>query len=218
LISGATCSSNIRSPRPELRALRADCGFVHVGPNIFALRLLSADVCRIISCKLRGWPEWAPSGIIRSDLDRCQIAAKDRCSLSLVGLEKDGDRSAVFAALQRTLVLASQQKWCFHGFGLSEAEIVKYTVGGFFRPHRDRVGPNDPRLLTAVVFLNDEHEGGRLRFYLRSKLDIAPEVGTVVVFPAEYVHESTPVSCGEKFVGVQCLFKRPTQLWLRRPT
>lgn len=217
---GAICSPHIKiAENATPRRCASKLPFTLIGPNILALRLLNAETCQVLSCKLRGWPEWDPSRIVRSELDReekSQIVAEERCSLSLVGLENDAEWSAVFAALQTALILAAEHKWCFYNYGLSDPEVVKYAAGGFFRPHRDRVGPNDPRLLTAVAFLNDNYEGGRLRFHLRSKLEIAPEVGTVVVFPADYIHESTPVSCGEKFVGVQCLFKRPTQLWLRR--
>jgi prolyl 4-hydroxylase len=41
--------------------------------------------------------------------------------------------------------------------------IVKYDVGGFFRPHLDSVkGTN--RVATFLLYLNDDYEGGETRF------------------------------------------------------
>ena len=86
--------------------------------------------------------------------------------------------------------------------------FLRYLPGGFYRPHRDRGDvPSWPgasrRQLAVVVFLSTAREagdsegftGGVLRLYPDDSepVDIVPEEGLLVAFPATVLHEVTRV-------------------------
>ena len=92
------------------------------------------------------------------------------------------------------------------------AGFIRYPAGGFYRAHRDR--GDDPqwepaarRAAAIVVFLNDaradgpagEFDGGLLRLYLpQGTIDVVPEAGLLVAFPADVLHEVTEVRDGTR--------------------
>lgn len=87
----------------------------------------------------------------------------------------------------------------FFGVPLTELEgtgFLRYRDGGFYLPHVDRVDDAawpgaERRSITVVVFLNDEgFSGGVLRV---DDEDVVPAAGTLVAFPADVLHEVTPV-------------------------
>ena len=101
------------------------------------------------------------------------------------------------------------------GMTLAEREgagFIRYPEGGFYRPHRDR--GEDPqwadaarRAIAMVVFLNSSREaspdggfeGGVLRLLLPDgDVDVTPEAGTLVAFPADVLHEVTEVRGGTR--------------------
>jgi SM-20-related protein len=101
------------------------------------------------------------------------------------------------------------------GLSLSGREgvgFIRYPAGGFYRAHRDR--GEDPdwqpaarRAAAIVLFLNTcradgregEFEGGILRLYLpQGNIDILPEAGLLVAFPADVLHEVTEVRDGTR--------------------
>jgi predicted 2-oxoglutarate/Fe(II)-dependent dioxygenase YbiX len=86
--------------------------------------------------------------------------------------------------------------------------FLRYLPGGFYRPHRDRGDVSSwpgaaHRQLAVVVFLSTAREagdpegftGGVLRLYPDDSdpIDIVPEEGLLVAFPATVLHEVTRV-------------------------
>lgn len=101
------------------------------------------------------------------------------------------------------------------GISLGEREgagFIRYPAGGFYRAHRDR--GDDPqwppaarRAAAVVLFLNASRtagadgtfEGGILRLHLPDgTIDVAPEAGLLVAFPADVLHEVTMVRSGTR--------------------
>ena len=92
------------------------------------------------------------------------------------------------------------------------AGFIRYPEGGFYRAHRDR--GDDPqwadaarRAVGLVLFLNSsrdlapdgDFEGGVLRLFgPEGAIDVVPEAGTLVAFPAEVLHEVTEVRDGTR--------------------
>jgi predicted 2-oxoglutarate/Fe(II)-dependent dioxygenase YbiX len=81
--------------------------------------------------------------------------------------------------------------------------FLRYSVGGFYAPHRDRGdAPDWPdaarRRVALVVFLNEDFTGGRLRLFVDEPEPVAivPREGLLVGFPADALHEVTPVEDG----------------------
>jgi hypothetical protein len=80
--------------------------------------------------------------------------------------------------------------------------FVKYHYpNNYFGLHIDH-GPSTVRTVSAILYLNDDYEGGNLHFPRMDGLNIKPEIGDIIVFPSTYTykHESLPLLQGTKYV------------------
>jgi SM-20-related protein len=94
----------------------------------------------------------------------------------------------------------------FMGIYTLEAHLAYYPVGSHYKKHLDQFkskisGHEQTRLLSAVLYLNEEWEignGGELRLYLddaEKYLDITPIGGRLVLFlSGEFWHEVLPAT------------------------
>jgi Rps23 Pro-64 3,4-dihydroxylase Tpa1-like proline 4-hydroxylase len=78
-------------------------------------------------------------------------------------------------------------------------EINKYEVGEYYDTHIDDIPSKQfDRILSIVIYLNDDYEGGELEFpFLKYK----PTQGSGILFPSNwmYPHKSLPVIKGTKY-------------------
>jgi hypothetical protein len=82
-----------------------------------------------------------------------------------------------------------------------DLSIKRYFEGEFLGPHPD-VDPSDAEdvlHLTVSMYYNDDYAGGELGFASGSAAKPTP--GSVVIFPAKYLHESTLITSGIKYVS-----------------
>jgi predicted 2-oxoglutarate/Fe(II)-dependent dioxygenase YbiX len=77
--------------------------------------------------------------------------------------------------------------------------FVKYLPGKYFKIHGDH-GPYYACTVSAVVYLNDDYDGGEIEF-VRQGLTVKPRAGDIVMFPSNYVYEhaSLEVRSGVKY-------------------
>lgn len=80
--------------------------------------------------------------------------------------------------------------------------LLKYSGGQEYKAHHDGTG-NTPRCISALVYLNDNYEGGELEF-VNFGIKIKPEAGMLVLFPSNfaYTHIAHPVTSGTKYALV----------------
>jgi hypothetical protein len=85
----------------------------------------------------------------------------------------------------------------------SDLQMQKSEKGnGFFKPHVDAIYGRDlVRILAPIFYLNDVKEGGETSFPMHG-IDIKPEKGTIVVFPAtwNYWHEGKVPTSNDKYI------------------
>lgn len=82
----------------------------------------------------------------------------------------------------------------------------KWEPGAYATPHSDNTdihgnpGPFERSRYAAFLYLNDDFEGGTLRF-VKQKLDIEPKVGMLAAFAGgfENVHEVTLITKGVRY-------------------
>jgi predicted 2-oxoglutarate/Fe(II)-dependent dioxygenase YbiX len=73
--------------------------------------------------------------------------------------------------------------------------------GGYFRPHRDNTTEGTAhRRFAMSLLLNDDYEGGTLRFPEYGLHEYRPDAGSAVVFSCSLLHEATDVTRGQRFV------------------
>jgi prolyl 4-hydroxylase len=89
-----------------------------------------------------------------------------------------GNEDLVISALRRRVA-------AFCGVDVVQTEplqIIRYGVGDEFRPHLDAVPAGEKqRIMTALVYLTDDYEGGETRF-IKSGLTFRGEAGDVLMF------------------------------------
>ncbi len=84
-----------------------------------------------------------------------------------------------------------------------EAHLARYPPGAFYKPHLDCHRGVSTRVVSAIVYLNDDwspDDGGHLRLFTDRAAgiagpcrDVAPESGTLVLFlSADFWHEVLP--------------------------
>lgn len=102
--------------------------------------------------------------------------------------------------------VANHQAWKFDINTCNQIEYLKYCNEGRYKPHIDTMFTDDQmmqRKLTALAFLNDDFDGGKL-FLQLSEQKIYPlqTKGTVIVFPSFFLHGVEDVIRGQRHTVV----------------
>ena len=105
--------------------------------------------------------------------------------------------------------------------GLNERlRLYRYTQGQRFAPHMDHwylPSPCDITLLTVLVYLNDDFEGGETRFMEQVEAEIAPKPGRVAIFQHKIRHEGCEVIRGRKYaMRSDVIYRAPGEIELTR--
>lgn len=125
---------------------------------------------------------------------------------------RDAAEASVLAALDALRV--SLNRALLLGLADVEAHFSRYPAGTHYRRHRDRFRDDDARVVSVVLYLNEdwsESDGGALRWFdpLRpdAYTDVLPAGGRAVVFlSADIEHE----------VRAATRVRRSIAAWLRR--
>ena len=81
------------------------------------------------------------------------------------------------------------------------------SVGGHFRPHRDNTTRGTAhRRFAVTINLNDDFDGGELRFPEFGTRTYRPPPGGAIVFGCGLLHEATPVSRGRRYAFLPFLY------------
>lgn len=82
------------------------------------------------------------------------------------------------------------------------AMLEYLTEDGFYLPHLD-YGPDHPRAISAILYLNDVEEGGET-YFDRFDTSIQPMAGRLILFPSNmpYSHEARTPKSGNKYILV----------------
>ena len=96
-------------------------------------------------------------------------------------------------------------------------QVLRYAPGQQYRPHIDAIpGLDNQRILTALVYLNADFEGGETRF-LKSGLTVRGGAGEAIIFEnvdaegrpdPDAVHAGLPVVRGVKFLASRGIRER----------
>jgi predicted 2-oxoglutarate/Fe(II)-dependent dioxygenase YbiX len=113
-----------------------------------------------------------------------------------------------------TLLLASINPYSVK-YGIEEPlyhegyNLLKYSNNQEYKKHYDG-GTKIARAISAVVYLNDDYEGGELEFP-HFNVKIKPEAGMLILFPSNYAyaHVAHPVTSGTKYALVTWIRDQP---------
>jgi predicted 2-oxoglutarate/Fe(II)-dependent dioxygenase YbiX len=76
---------------------------------------------------------------------------------------------------------------------------------GFFAPHRDFTDTNGHRHFAMSIALNDDYQGGTLRFPEFGSKEYVLRPGQAIVYSGSLLHEVTPMTAGRRFALINFL-------------
>jgi len=90
-----------------------------------------------------------------------------------------------------------------HDVILTDISILKYGKNGHYKVHHDH-HRKFPRTLSFIMFLNDDYEGGDLKFHFPDEKNIHTinkKRGRIVIFPSNFLYKHTvePVKEGTRY-------------------
>ncbi len=92
-------------------------------------------------------------------------------------------------------VFAYHLPYRFENFIVLGYEVERHD---FFGMHRDRYRPEHPRRFAMSLNLNDDYDGGTLRFPEYSDRHYRPPAGGACIFSCSLLHEALPVTRGRR--------------------
>jgi predicted 2-oxoglutarate/Fe(II)-dependent dioxygenase YbiX len=92
----------------------------------------------------------------------------------------------------------------FEGFKIA---CYQASDRGFFSAHRDNLSPTTAhRRFALTLNLNDDYQGGQLRFPEYGPERYRPAAGAALLFSCSHLHEVLDVTAGQRFVLLSFLF------------
>lgn len=111
----------------------------------------------------------------------------------------------IYNSLESALTIAGKDYASKQGIGYVDPRpisISRYRTGSSMGYHVDDYSQEGKSsLMSAVMYLNDNYEGGELSFP-DQKVAIKPTAGSIVIFPsvAPFYHQSMPILSGNKYM------------------
>ncbi|WGM30421.1 2OG-Fe(II) oxygenase [Brevundimonas sp. NIBR11] len=181
---------------------RSHGGFEAHAPVLMTPRIFEPEFCQMLieAYRQKGGE---PSGVMRQVGDQTRLVmSPDFKRRSDVILEDAGLKQAVVARLARRLAPQIEKAFAFAPTRIERYLVARYDAetGGFFRPHRDNTtAATKHRRFAVSINLNDDYEGGDLRFPEFGPRTYRPPPGGACVFSCSVLHEATAVTRGERF-------------------
>ena len=126
---------------------------------------------------------------------------------------RDAERSRALAtAVGRRVMPELFKAFAYRGTRFEGFKIACYeaTDRGFFSAHRDNLSPSTAhRRFALTLNLNDEYEGGQLRFPEYGPDLYRPPRGGALLFSCSHLHEVLDVTAGRRFVLLSFVFSDP---------
>ena len=173
-------------------------------PVLIAPRIFEPELCQALM-GLHGADGGVFTGVMRDQGQRT-VHVMDELKKRRDAYIEDPDlREAVRERIERRLFPLIQL-----GFHFAATRIERYLVSrydaadeGVFRPHRDNTTYGTAhRRFACSINLNDDFEGGDLRFAEYGPASYRPPAGGAVVFSCSMMHEALPVTSGRRYAFV----------------
>lgn len=177
-------------------------------PVLIAPRIFEPDLCR----KLTGLHEdngGRFTGVMRDQGDHT-VYVMDQLKRRRDVIVTEADLvQAIRERLERRLFPLIQRAFAF-----APTRIERYLVscydeqdGGVFHPHRDNTTQATAhRAFACSINLNDDFEGGDLRFAEFGPATYRPPVGGAVVFSCSLMHEAMRITRGRRYAFLPFLY------------
>ena len=189
----------------DQRLATAERRLISADPHIeLVLGLFSAAECRYLQLLAAPWLE--PAMIYATTGEGKRDPHRDSDNMVIAPMTED----LVVQAINRCIATASETE---ANWG-EPLHILRYTPGQQYRPHHDAhaFGPVEKRrLATALLYLNDDYEGGETHFP-ELNIKVRGGVGDLLIFhnldaekmpDVRMIHAGLPITSGEKWLATR---------------
>jgi Rps23 Pro-64 3,4-dihydroxylase Tpa1-like proline 4-hydroxylase len=102
--------------------------------------------------------------------------------------------------------------WGIKNLKITGLQIAKYVSGSHIKPHHDTAVGSYARCVTALLYLNNEYEGGEL-LLPDFDFEYTPKAGELIFMPSEYLHAVKPVLSGVRYCFVAFFTSNIERAW-----
>jgi len=162
----------------------------------------------------KDYNSWKDAAIVNNDLEGSHVIKKEQRDVQKWDLNNIGNKSLtevhwanLFKAFFKDGINQYLDLYGYFGdknsFRVLDIQVLKYKKGGHYVFHVDH-GTTTPRTFSCIFFVNDDYEGGDLKFRYPSSGEekiITKKKNTLIIWPSNflYPHTVTPVTKGERF-------------------
>ncbi|WGL61224.1 2OG-Fe(II) oxygenase [Pigmentibacter sp. JX0631] len=186
--------------------------FKEVAKSIYIGELISESFCNDLLLEIRDFQDWKQAKIaisrknnegISEILEVIDTNHRSANSIRLSDLNSN-EIPIIVQSLKKIQTLVGE--FATKEFGLTfnefgDAELIRYNVGGLFKPHTDAHNENSHRALTVITYLNDNYTGGET-YFPDQNYKCIPKTGRVLFFLSSELHASLPIIEGNKNIIV----------------
>lgn len=195
-------------PPPGLHA-----GMEVPAPVLVLPRLLEPEFCRHLINLYEAWGG-EESGFMR-EVDGRTVGVLDAAHKRRrdYTIEDEAVQAALRARIERRLAPEIAKAFQFRATRIERYIVACYDAaeGGHFRAHRGNTTKGTAhRRFAVTVNLNDDFDGGELRFPEFGPRRYRPPVGGAVVFSCSLLHEATRVTRGVRYATLPFLYDDAT--------
>jgi hypothetical protein len=183
-------------------------GMATPAPVLVAPRIFEGELCQ----RLIGLHQAQGSvftGVMR-DQGEVTVAVMDELKVRRdLLIEDEGLRGAIRDRLEKRLFPLIARAFAFEVTRIERYLVSCYDAqdGGVFHPHRDNTTfQTAHRKFACSLNLNDDFEGGDLRFPEFGRQTYRPPLGGAVVFGCGLLHEATQVTKGRRYAFLPFFF------------
>jgi hypothetical protein len=183
-------------------------GVATPAPILIAPRIFEGDLCRrLIELHAAGASRF--TGVMR---DRGDVTVAEMDELKVrrdVLVEDEALREEIRERLETRLFPLIERAFAFRPTRIERYLVSCYDAedGGLFHPHRDNLTFGTAhRKFAASINLNDDFEGGDLRFAEFGPQAYRPPAGGAVVFACGLLHEAQRVARGRRYAFLPFLY------------
>ena len=178
-------------------------------PVLYLPRVFEPEMCEelLAYCRLHGardsgfMVELNGRTVVNSDTDRKR---RSDCHV-----EDEKLKERIRMRIIRRIVPEIAKAYQFHATRIERYLIGRYAAEdlGFFNAHRDNTTKGTAhRRFAITIALNDDYEGGELRFPEFGGRKYKPAVGGAMVFSCSLLHTVEPVTAGTRYVMLPFLY------------
>jgi predicted 2-oxoglutarate/Fe(II)-dependent dioxygenase YbiX len=179
-----------------------------VAPVLTVPRVLEPDLCRRL-IDFYNADGGAPSGTMRQEGGQTVGVFSDFKRRRDALIQDEAMRAEIRTRLRLRLLPEIAKAFQFKVTRVERYIVACYDAsdGGYFRPHRDNTTTATAHRKFAVsINLNEDFEGGDLRFPEFGRRTYRPPAGGAVVFSCSLLHEATPVTRGTRYATLPFLY------------